>query len=164
MIIPVALENFVPLLHVDALPVVARELSRSARRQLDQLHLDKGSEQHQLHLQQDVDKLQLKQAGEHDQLHLDQGAHPDLEYSKVSKLILASQRTLFGVRRVLYFLMLELTLHGDKIRIRSDQVEERVDMASPWTVQLQRDICRRALWRSRRCARLQDQFVKRQLI
>ena len=51
-----------------------------------------------------------------------------------------------------------------QIRMRSDQVEERVDMASPWTVQLQRDICRRALWRSRRCARLQDQFVKRQLI
>ena len=80
LIIPVALENFAPLLHVDALPVVARELSRSARRQLDQLHLDQGGEQHQLHLHQDVDKLQLKQAGEHDQLHLDQGAHPDLDY------------------------------------------------------------------------------------
>ena len=42
MIIPTAVENFAPLLHVDALPVVARELSRSARRQLDQLHLDQG--------------------------------------------------------------------------------------------------------------------------
>ena len=27
--------------------------------------------------------------------------------------------------------MLKLTLHGDKIRIRSDQVEERVNMAHP---------------------------------
>ena len=53
MIIPTAVENFAPLLHVDALPVVARELSRSARRQLDQLHLDQGGEQHQLHLHQD---------------------------------------------------------------------------------------------------------------
>ena len=35
------------------------------------------------------------------------------DYQKVSKLILASQRTFFGVRTVLYFLMLELTLHGD---------------------------------------------------
>ena len=78
--IPTAVKNFSPLLYFDALPVVARELSRSARRQLDQLHLDQGGEQHQLHLQQDVDKLQLKQAGEHDQLHLDQGAHPDLDY------------------------------------------------------------------------------------
>ena len=107
MIIPTAVENFAPLLHVDALPVVARELSRSARRQLDQLHLDQGGEQHQLHLHQDGDKLQLNQAGEQDQLHLDQGVHPDPDYQKVS------QRNCFGVRTVLYFLMLELILHGD---------------------------------------------------
>ena len=112
MIIPTAVENFAPLLHVDALPVVTRELSRSARRQLDQLHLDQGVEQHQLHIHQDGDKLQLNQAGEQDQLHLDQGIHPDLYHQKVSKLM-ASQRTLFGVRKVLHFLMLGLTLHGD---------------------------------------------------